>query len=464
MNNGKIERFTINDPLPSAKFNEEVLTICTGETTNIPVQLTGTPPWTLTYTVDNQNPQTINGITSSPYLINSSIAGTYRLTALSDAQNNSSCFTGSTTIIEKPVPTATVVSNNTDFCAGQPAQAQVQFSGQGPWELTYTINGTNSTTITGITTNPYLFEATQTGEYTLTAVKGPDCDGILIPGNNSLTIHELPSASIATTTYTICAGQSASIPVSLTGAAPWTFTYTINGLNPVSITTNNANYQILTSVAGDYHVTQVNDAYCDGISITGNANVAVSYKPQPSFGYTANNTLISFSNNSQNATWYFWSFGDSKTSNAQNPVHKYKFPGVYSVTLIASNPNCGSVKILRTIVVTNNNDPRPIPSKDELVADNAQMLLEMLMDVYPNPTSGKFTLELSNIRQANFLVEITDVTGRIVYSEKLTKAETIDNEGFYTTSLDLSNYSEGVYSVQVITDQAAITSKLVLSK
>lgn len=47
------------------------------------------------------------------------------------------------------------------------------------------------------------------------------------------------------------------------------------------------------------------------------------------------NSAISFKNNSVNATTYLWDFGDSTTSEEQNPVHTYKKEGTYSVILLS---------------------------------------------------------------------------------------------------------------------------------
>jgi uncharacterized repeat protein (TIGR01451 family) len=47
---------------------------------------------------------------------------------------------------------------------------------------------------------------------------------------------------------------------------------------------------------------------------------------------------VYFTSLSQNATWYLWDFGDGQTSLAPNPIHTYWVPGVYTVTLTASNP------------------------------------------------------------------------------------------------------------------------------
>ncbi|MFW5706360.1 MAG: PKD domain-containing protein [Bacteroidota bacterium] len=46
---------------------------------------------------------------------------------------------------------------------------------------------------------------------------------------------------------------------------------------------------------------------------------------------------VVFSNFSSNAETYLWAFGDGNTSTDENPVHTYAEPGVYEVTLTATN-------------------------------------------------------------------------------------------------------------------------------
>lgn len=68
-----------------------------------------------------------------------------------------------------------------------------------------------------------------------------------------------------------------------------------------------------------------------------------SASPLPilSFSYTGNNnpapTLVTFKNNSLNATSYLWDFGDGYTSTLMNPTHVYTKGGVYKVTLTGYN-------------------------------------------------------------------------------------------------------------------------------
>ena len=52
------------------------------------------------------------------------------------------------------------------------------------------------------------------------------------------------------------------------------------------------------------------------------------------------NEPVPFFNQSQSADDYEWDFGDTETSEEENPVHTYDAPGVYTVTMIANNNSC----------------------------------------------------------------------------------------------------------------------------
>ncbi|ACL17224.1 PKD domain-containing protein [Methanosphaerula palustris] len=69
----------------------------------------------------------------------------------------------------------------------------------------------------------------------------------------------------------------------------------------------------------------------------------------PAANFTANATAgrtpftVQFTDQSTGASGYQWQFGDGTTSTEQNPVHTYTTPGSYTVTLVASGVNYGSV-------------------------------------------------------------------------------------------------------------------------
>ena len=62
-------------------------------------------------------------------------------------------------------------------------------------------------------------------------------------------------------------------------------------------------------------------------------------------------------------TSFYWKFGDGTISIEQNPVHLYKVPGTFTVTLVASNNLTGGVGVwINAITVTGGVVPVPTPT------------------------------------------------------------------------------------------------------
>lgn len=79
--------------------------------------------------------------------------------------------------------------------------------------------------------------------------------------------------------------------------------------------------------------------------------IRVWRKPIASFRYTISGLTVSFINESQYATSYFWDFGDNQTSTEVNPTHTYTMSGPYIVQLRAMNPG-GSDDTLQVLILT----------------------------------------------------------------------------------------------------------------
>lgn len=71
--------------------------------------------------------------------------------------------------------------------------------------------------------------------------------------------------------------------------------------------------------------------------------------------------------------------------------------------------------------------------------------LNSVMNVFPNPSTGTFELKLNAGSRVNGEIAVIDVTGKKVFAQPL------DVVGMYSTTIDLSAYSKGLYTVQLRT-------------
>ena len=79
-------------------------------------------------------------------------------------------------------------------------------------------------------------------------------------------------------------------------------------------------------------------------------------KPLPTAVFTASDTSvvvgqqITFTNTSENATSYSWSFGDGTYSTAKNPVHTYSKARKYTVSLTVKNAKGSNTKTISNYI------------------------------------------------------------------------------------------------------------------
>ena len=76
-----------------------------------------------------------------------------------------------------------------------------------------------------------------------------------------------------------------------------------------------------------------------------------------------NNTEINFSNTSQNATTYFWDFGDGSSTYLKNPTHIFRDTFTYKVTLLAQDHEIKDVNADGKITISDMTLPMDTISK-----------------------------------------------------------------------------------------------------
>ena len=71
--------------------------------------------------------------------------------------------------------------------------------------------------------------------------------------------------------------------------------------------------------------------------------------------------------------------------------------------------------------------------------------------VYPNPSNGE--ININSLNNDNYNIMITNYLGDIILSKSLT---------YINFSFDLSNYSKGIYMIEVSNDNISETHKVVI--
>ncbi len=78
--------------------------------------------------------------------------------------------------------------------------------------------------------------------------------------------------------------------------------------------------------------------------------------------------------------------------------------------------------------------------------------------VSPNPNNGNFTLDLSSVKSQISNVKVMNMVGSVVYQQKVAQNAT------FNQNLNLSNLSDGVYTILIQTNNGDIVKKMVIKK
>jgi len=93
---------------------------------------------------------------------------------------------------------------------------------------------------------------------------------------------------------------------------------------------------------------------------------------------------------------------------------------------------------------TTSNSPSAV---NTIVAENS------ILNLFPNPAKEMVTIDLSNLTDKNISLSVTDVTGKIIYTQEVNSVETI--------RLDVSDYTSGIYFITFAGEQTRINKKII---
>lgn len=218
--------------------------LCSPETVTLAAGISGgVEPFTYTWS---------NGGTTATISEFISATTTFTVTVM-DACGNS--VQDDVTIEVGTIPTA-FLSGIGEVCPpnNPSATLQMDFTGDGPWDVFYSIDGVPQAPIMGITDNPYSFPVSEVGTYTITQLMVNGCPG--------------PGSGIAVITETVIAPLALGIDVSCWGFNDgWIDVFPVGGQGPYVYSWNTpfANGSSPNNLPpGDYAVTVYDDNGCQG--------------------------------------------------------------------------------------------------------------------------------------------------------------------------------------------------------
>ncbi len=304
------------------------------------------------------------------------------------------------TLTVKATPTVSV--NSPSICSGAATILTVSGAASFLWN-------------TGATTTTISVSPSSTTNYTVNGTTSGCSKAI------TSTVTVKPTPVLTVNSLTICSGKTATLTASGATTYSWN-TGTITNSISLSPTTS-TNYTVTgTSL---------------GCSKTNTTSITVNPTPTAPTITSSGNTLTSNA-----ATGNQWYFNGVLISGATNQTYTSTQNGNYT-DVVTNSFNCSSISSNTINVTTTGLDAN----------SNAN-----LFTLYPNPTSGIVSLNVNILDQPAY-IELVNELGQTMNSTSIKSCK-----ASCKVTLDLNLFSNGVYFVKLISENATEFQKIILNK
>ncbi len=408
--------------VPTANMTSTTGSLCAGGNTTLNVNLTGTPPWQLTYTLNGvaQAPVTIN---STPYSLTVTQAGTYAISGVK--YPSSSCqgtFSGSA-IVQQSNPDATITKTNVSCNAANNGTMSISGLTGGIAPYTYLwSNSSISQNLTGLSP----------GTYTVTITDNIGCTKIK---TENITEPPILIATTSASTAQTCIAQGTGTVSVTGGTTPYMYLWN----DPSNTTSQN----LSGAPAGTYILTVTDSKGCQDTAKV----IILPNNTLPTAVATANVTI--------NCATPIVPISGIGSSIGANFTYNWSGTGIASGgTTLNPNINAGGTYIL-TVTNTNNGCTQ---TASVVIAENKT--LPTAVTLTPPPiTCGNPSISISAVGSSVGTNFTYNWSGPSIVSGGTTLTPTVNQVGTYTiTVTDNDNGCTKTATVTVIENKALPTA------
>lgn len=341
-----------------------------------------------------------------------------------------------------PVVSAVTPDGATEFCSGGNVTLSVTFNPAHSYSWRNETGPLNEFTssYTAITTGKYQLEVTNTY----------GCITKTTPVN--VTVKPLPSKpSIASSNYVTgqCPPTDVKVKLATQEVSGYTYQWLKNG---VAYPDKTLSYIEENLLQGVYAIeTTLNG--CKTLS----DNFSISYAAAPEIPKinAKGPTVWYLATQFKSYKYYKWYYNDQLISGANRYIYvANKKLGTYRVEV--ANENLCYTSSADKVIPTTKSEMTDFNIPPEYLISDGQDISESIK-IYPNPTTGLFTIEMDNDISGELNISIATQTGKEILKIKLMKSI-----GHFQTQVDLSGQPNGMYIINLLIDKYSATRKLVV--
>ena len=150
-----------------------------------------------------------------------------------------------------------------------------------------------------------------------------------------------------------------------------------------------------------------------------------------------------------------------------------QFPGISILTSLIADSNSYTAGNMSSITFTNCfiNPCSPVIFTSTINSelgdvDIQQTTIFLISSVYdianfniiisPNPSDGNIILEMSSVLADNYIIQIRNLLGQVVYNDK------VQIQDSYKQNIDISSYGKGTYLISVSNNKRRLTEKIII--